>query len=146
MDGEVFPDASDVPHELVGNSPTIQRADYCLHLYLQHGPSFVRALNGTFAIAIIDSRDRSIHLYTDRFGHHLLFLWMKGHECAFASSVRSLLAFRADIGREYDRRGVAELIAFERVLGSALQIEPCQFQHLAARDALRQIEAALGGI
>jgi len=116
MDGEVFPDASEVPHELQGNSPTVQRAEYCLHLYLERGPKFVTSLNGTFGIAVYDQRDHTVHLYNDRFGHNLLFLWMKDDECAFASSVRSLLRFRTDIGREYDKRGVAELMALERIL------------------------------
>src|SRR4030042_6986192 len=30
MEGEVYPDATDVPHELAGNNPTIKRAEYCL--------------------------------------------------------------------------------------------------------------------
>lgn len=117
MDGEVFPEVGEVPAERRDRSPNIQRAEYCLDLYLRAGPRFVRTLNGTFAIAVFDTRDKRLHLYTDRFGACLLFVWKGPDECAFASSVRSLLRYRHDIGREYDRRAVAELTVFERVLG-----------------------------
>lgn len=116
MDGEVFPDASEVPHELQGDSPTVQRAEYCLHLYLERGPQFVKSLNGTFAIAVYDRRDHTVHLYNDRFGHRLLFVVAKGAETAFASSVRSVLRWRRDVGRNYDERSVAEFMLFERIL------------------------------
>ena len=117
MEGEVFPDATDVPHELQGDSPAVQRAEYCLHLYLERGEQFARDLNGIFAIAICDQRDHTVHLYNDRFGHRLLFVSTKNGEAAFASAVRSLLRWRPDVGRSYDERSVAEFILFERVLG-----------------------------
>jgi asparagine synthase (glutamine-hydrolysing) len=117
MDGEVFPDAAEVPHELQGDSPTVQRADYCLHLYLERGPQFVKSLNGTFAIAVYDGRDHTIHLYNDRFGSAPLFIWTGDRQCVFASSQRSLLCYRDHIGRQYDRDAIAELVVFERVLG-----------------------------
>lgn len=116
MEGEVFPDAAEVPHELASNSPTIQRADYCLRLYLDNGPMFVRHLNGSFAIAVYDSRDQTLHLYTDRFLSRPLFFWHKNNEFAFASSIRTLLCCRDDIGREYDHIGVAEFIGLERAV------------------------------
>ncbi len=118
MDGEVFPDVADVPHELADPAPTIQRAEYCLHLYLHYGPLFVRRLNGNFVIAVLDNRDRSVHLYNDRFASEPIFVWTKEGEFAFATSQRSLLNYRDDIGREYDRDALAELIVFEKVLGS----------------------------
>lgn len=118
MEGEVFPDASEVPHEFVEGSPTVQRAEYCLYLYLKEGPKFVRKLNGIFSIAVIDRRDKNVHLYTDRFGHRQMFIAEKSNQFAFATSVRSLLRWRKDIGLEYDKKAVTEFVLFERVLGS----------------------------
>jgi len=118
MDGEVFPDAADVPHELATSAPTIQRAEYCLHLYLQYGPQFVGRLNGNFVIAIFDNRNRMVHLYNDRFGSEPLYIWTGEDELAFATSQRSLLKYREDIGLKYDRDALAELIVFEKVLGN----------------------------
>lgn len=118
MDGEVFPDAGDVPHELAAPAATIQRAEYCLYLYLQYGPQFVERLNGTFVIAVLDNRDRTVHLYNDRFGSEPIYIWTGEREFVFATSQRSLLKYRDDIGRQYDRDALAELIVFEKVLGS----------------------------
>jgi asparagine synthetase B (glutamine-hydrolysing) len=117
MDGEVFPDASDVPHELAGNSPTVQRAEYCLYLYLKYGTQFIKQLNGNFVIAVFDTRDRRIHLFNDRFGSEPIYIWQEGNEFAFSTSQRSLLSYRNDIGRKYDKDAIAELIVFERILG-----------------------------
>lgn len=118
MDGEVFPEATEVPSDLRDGAPTIQRAAFCLHRYLEEGPTFIERLNGTFGVAVVDSRNGSVHLGTDRFGHRLLFVWERDGECAFASSLRSLLLLEESIGRSYDCRSLAELIVFERVLGN----------------------------
>ncbi len=117
MDGEVFPDASEVPPDLVKPHPTIQRAEYCLHLYLLYGSNFISRLNGTFLIAIYDARDSLLHLYTDRFPSRIMTYWQKDSEVTFASSPRSILRYRDDIGRNYDLLALTELLAFERVRG-----------------------------
>ena len=116
MDGEIYPDSDEVPQSLKEPVSTIQRAEYCLHLYLENGPMFVRRLNGSFAIAIYDSRDKTLHLYTDRFLSRPLFYWQKDGNFAFASSVRSLLCCRDDIGRKYDHIAVAEFVGFYKVI------------------------------
>ena len=118
MEGEVFPDAAEVPHEFADNSPTIQRAEYCLYLYLKYGTKFVKLLNGTFIIAIFDNRDRKIHLFNDRFGSKPVYIWQKENEFVFSTSLRSLLFYRDDIGQRYDKDAISELIIFERILGN----------------------------
>jgi asparagine synthase (glutamine-hydrolysing) len=117
MDGEIFPDADDVPQELATYAPTIQRAEYCLYLYLKYGPKFVERLNGAFVIAVLDSRDYKVHLYNDRFGSEPLYIWTSSEEFAFSTSVRSLLNYRDDIGRKYDKDAISELILFDRIFG-----------------------------
>lgn len=117
MDGEIFPDMQDVPHELADEAPTIQRARYCLYNYIKYGVEFVRHLNGTFVIAVFDNRDHKIHIYNDRFGSEPIYIWTRGDEFAFSTSQRSLLGLRDDIGRQYDKDALAELLVFERILG-----------------------------
>ncbi len=117
MDGEVFPDAEDVPQELAAYAPTIQRAEYCLFLYLKYGPKFVERLNGTFVIAVLDSRDHKVHLYNDRFGSEPIYIWTSSEECVFSTSQRSLLNYRDDIGQKYDEDALSELILSARIFG-----------------------------
>jgi asparagine synthase (glutamine-hydrolysing) len=117
MDGEVFPDAEDVPQELTAAAPTIQRAEYCLYLYLRYGPKFVERLNGAFVIAVFDNRDHTVHLYNDRFGSEPIYIWASGEEFAFSTSQRSLLNYRDDIGQKYDEDALSELILFARIFG-----------------------------
>lgn len=117
LDGEVFPAAEEVPPELRLPAATIQRAAFCLHRYLEEGPGFVERLNGTFGLAVVDERSQSVHLAADRFGHRLLFLFQNARAYGFASSVRSLLLAGVGLGESYDRAALAQLIAFERVLG-----------------------------
>jgi len=115
MDGEIFPDVKDVPHELAAYAPTIQRAEYCLYLYLKYGPKFVERLNGAFVIAVFDNRDHTAHLYNDRFGSEPIYIWTSSEECVFSTSQRSLLNYRDDIGRNYDKDALSELVLFNRI-------------------------------
>ena len=115
MDGEIFPDSEDVSRELAASAPTIQRAEYCLHLYLQYGPKFVERLNGAFVIAVFDNRDHTVHLYNDRFGSEPIYIWTSLEEFAFSTSVGSLLNYRDDIGRKYNEDALSELILFNRI-------------------------------
>ena len=117
MDGEVFPDTEDVPHELAAYAPTIQRAEYCLYLYLEYGPKFVERLNGAFVISVFDNRNHTVHLYNDRFGSEPIYIWTSSEEFAFSTSQRSLLNYRDDIGRKYNEDALCELILFDRILG-----------------------------
>ncbi len=62
-----------------------------LRMYQRRGPQFVDCLEGMFAIAIWDSRDRSCFLARDPFGIKPLYIWRRDGAIAFASEVRSLL-------------------------------------------------------
>ena len=63
-----------------------------LHLYEEHGPECLRLLNGQFAIAIWNERDRSLFLARDRVGVRPLFYTQTGGALIFASEIKSILA------------------------------------------------------
>ncbi len=63
-----------------------------LHLYEEHGPDCLRFLNGQFAIAIWNERDRSLFLARDRAGVRPLFYTSIGGSLIFASEIKSILA------------------------------------------------------
>src|SRR5918997_4705275 len=71
-----------------------------VHLYEEHGPSFVERLRGMFAIAIWDEPRGRLLLARDRFGIKPLFYRQEGEELGFPSELKALLrgsGFRAEV-------------------------------------------------
>src|SRR6059036_1600509 len=61
------------------------------HLYEEEGAEFVRKLRGMFALAIYDTRTRTLLLARDRFGIKPLFYAHTTERLMFASEIRALL-------------------------------------------------------
>ncbi|HEY1360055.1 MAG TPA: asparagine synthase (glutamine-hydrolyzing) [Thermoleophilaceae bacterium] len=62
------------------------------HLYEEHGPDCVERLNGIFAFALWDSRERRLVAARDHFGVKPLYWCSDGRRVALASEVGALLA------------------------------------------------------
>jgi asparagine synthase (glutamine-hydrolysing) len=62
-----------------------------LAAYLEHGDDCPRYLNGIFAFAIWDVRDRSMFLARDHFGIKPLYYCLDGRRFYFASEVKAIL-------------------------------------------------------
>ena len=62
-----------------------------LHLYQRVGPDCLSMLNGDFAFAIWDARERRIMLARDRMGVRPLFYTTVGSTLYFASEIKALL-------------------------------------------------------
>ncbi|CAN2246578.1 AsnB Asparagine synthase (glutamine-hydrolyzing) [Candidatus Planktophila vernalis] len=72
-------------------------SEVVINLYLEFGLDFVNKLNGMFAIAIHDSRDKSLHLIRDRMGKKPLWIsLLNDGTLFFASEVRALMLARPD--------------------------------------------------
>jgi len=63
-----------------------------LHLYEEYGAACLQRVNGQFAFAIWDARDRSLFLARDRMGIRPLFYTRTADAFLFASEVKALLA------------------------------------------------------
>ena len=63
-----------------------------LNLYETRGIEFVKELNGMFALAIWDSRKKTLYLIRDRFGIKPLFYAVVGDSIWFASEIKGILA------------------------------------------------------
>lgn len=88
-------------------APSANDAELVAALYAKGGlEQALAALNGDFALAVFDPRDRSLSLARDRFGAKPLYYTEVGGALAFASRLRSLLAIPG-VSREPDRRFVA---------------------------------------
>ena len=72
-------------------------SEVVINLYLEFGLDFINKLNGMFAIAIHDSRDKSLHLIRDRMGKKPLWIsQLSDGTLFFASEVRALMLARPD--------------------------------------------------
>lgn len=70
------------------------------------GPDFVERLDGMFAFAIWDRRERTAFLGRDRFGEKPLFYSWSNERFAFASRPEALKALMPSASFEYDQQGL----------------------------------------
>ena len=88
-------------------------SEIAVHLYDQHGKSFVNHLSGEFALVIADSRTGELIAARDRFGVKPLFCSITGEGVLFASEAKAL--FELGIKARWDHRGVLEDFSGTRV-------------------------------
>jgi asparagine synthase (glutamine-hydrolysing) len=93
-------------HSFKGHSDT----EVLPHLYEEHGPDFVSKLRGMFALAIYDTRTRTLLLARDRFGIKPLFYAPGTNRLAFASEIRALLEL-PEIDDRPDRQAIYDFAA-----------------------------------
>jgi asparagine synthase (glutamine-hydrolysing) len=82
-----------------------------VHLYEEVGDSFVGELDGMFALALWDDRDKRLILARDRFGKKPLVYAEQGDRLLFASELQALLV-DASIRRELDDEALHEYLSF----------------------------------
>ncbi len=93
FNGEIFnyvelrPELEQLGHELTTDSDT----EVIIHLYEEYGPACVEYLNGQFAFAIWDERDRSLFIARDRVGIRPLYYTESDGVLLFASEIKALL-------------------------------------------------------
>jgi asparagine synthase (glutamine-hydrolysing) len=94
FNGEIFnyvelrPELEQRGHRFTTASDT----EVILHLYEEMGPACLQRLNGQFAIAIWDTRARSLFLARDRAGIRPLFYTQAGGRLIFGSEIKAILA------------------------------------------------------
>ena len=82
-------------------------AEVVVHLYEERGSAFVEDLNGMYAIAIWDRRERKLLLARDRLGIKPLFYAKVGTQLIFASELKALLV-HPDCPNELDWHGCGD--------------------------------------
>lgn len=93
FNGEIFnyveltPVLKKLGHQLATSSDT----EIIVHLYEEYGPDCVHHLNGQFAFAIWDERERSLFIARDRAGIRPLYYTEQDGSLLFASEIKALL-------------------------------------------------------
>ncbi|MDE2606820.1 MAG: asparagine synthase (glutamine-hydrolyzing) [Burkholderiales bacterium] len=85
-----------------------------LRLYEREGLTFVRRLNGMFAIAIDDAREDTLTLVRDRIGVKPLYVARQGERHLFASEIKALLQ-ALPAGPELDLEAVHHYLSFNYI-------------------------------
>ncbi|MBV8357367.1 MAG: asparagine synthase (glutamine-hydrolyzing) [Deltaproteobacteria bacterium] len=90
---------------------TASDTEVLLHLYEEEGPNCVQRLNGQWAFAIWDGRERRLILSRDRMGICPLFYTQTKRELVFGSEIKALFA-HPSARRELDLSSLAQVFTF----------------------------------
>lgn len=101
---------------------TSSDTEVILHLYEQTGPECLQRLNGQFALAIWDSRNRELFLARDRVGIRPLHYTIHDGMLVFASEIKSIFAVPG-IPRRIDPVSLDEIFTFWTVLPGGTAFE-----------------------
>lgn len=88
-----------------------------LHAYLEYGDSFVKKLNGMFAIAIWDQRTNCLFLYRDRMGvKPLYYCQLSSGQLVFASEIKSILK-HPEYEKKIDDKALYQYFSYKHING-----------------------------
>lgn len=107
-----------------------------VHLYEEKGADCLADLNGMFAFAIWDNRDRTLFLASDRTGKKPLYYAQTADSIVFASEMKSLLIEPA-IARSLNPRALSGFLTYQYVpapqtiFDGIAKLEPAQWVRFA---------------
>jgi asparagine synthase (glutamine-hydrolysing) len=90
---------------------TVSDTEVIAHLYEERGPDCVEPLNGMFAIALWDTKNRRLLLARDRMGEKPLYYHLAGGTIVFASELKALLRF-PQVKAEVDPQALDDYLAY----------------------------------
>ncbi len=94
-------------HQFRSNTDT----EVLVHLYEDVGPSFVEHIDGMFAIALWDARERRLVLARDRAGKKPLYIYKDQQRLVFGSEIKAIAA-HPDVPVAIDESQVAPYLFF----------------------------------
>jgi asparagine synthase (glutamine-hydrolysing) len=94
-------------HQFSTNSDT----EVIIHMYEEYGTDCLNQLNGQFAIALWNARDRSLFLARDRMGIRPLFYAMHSGQLIFGSEIKAILQHGA-VEPKLDAESLAQVFTY----------------------------------
>ncbi len=89
-------------------------SEVVVHGYEQWDEGVVRRLDGMFAFAVWDERDRTLFMARDRLGKKPLWYWQSGGRLVFASEGKAVVQ-HPDVPRNIDETSLELFLAFNHV-------------------------------
>ncbi len=110
-----------------------------LHAYLEYGESCLNRLNGQFAFALWDKKNKELFLARDRVGIRPLFFTWLGETLVFGSEIKTLLEFPG-IHAEFDYAALAQVFTYwttvtpKTVFKNIFEIQPGHCMRIKSTD------------
>jgi len=103
-----------------------------VHLYEEHGESFLEHLEGMFAIALWDAKERKLLVARDRVGIKPVYYWEFGGGFAYASEIKAFLplsGFSPAVNEDAlaDHLGIGYAVAPKTIFDGVKKLEPGSF-------------------
>lgn len=144
--GEVF-NFKELRQELEGKGHVFRTktdVEVILHLYEEEGLDFPKRLNGQFAIALYDDREKRLVLARDQIGVCPLFYTQWDGRLLFASEIKAILEYPG-VPRRLNMKAVDQLMNYPGVVSPVTffdGIRALQGGHMlvVTRDDLRDVE------
>jgi asparagine synthase (glutamine-hydrolysing) len=87
-----------------------------LHLLEKRGTQIIKSLNGSFVLALWDSKRNLLLIANDRYGLRPLYYFQQNGFLLFASEMKSILTFPR-VRKEMDNQALAEFFSLSFILG-----------------------------
>jgi len=94
-------------HKFYSNTDT----EVLVHLYEEYGENFVDYLDGMFACAIWDLKNKKLIIARDRLGVKPMYYWFKNNNLIFASEIKSILQYE-EVERELNYEGLCQFVTY----------------------------------
>lgn len=93
-----------------------------VHLYEEHGPSFVERLNGQFAFAIFDKKQHQLMIARDHFGIAPIFYTQLENKLIFASEIKAILE-HPEVKRSVNLQALDQVLSFPGLVSPSTMFE-----------------------
>ena len=94
-------------HKFYSNTDT----EVLVHLYEEYGKNFVDHLDGMFACAVWDLKNKKLIVARDRLGVKPMYYWFKDNNLIFASEIKSILQYE-EVERELNFSGLCQFVTY----------------------------------